>query len=101
MSMFGSSISKMVTYDVLQKQGRIPKVAQINASDIPHTISGNTVSSDFRPLQRQLGVTGDNPQPQAQPAPKKTARSTNRIAAKPRSPRMLLSNRSNAAQGLE
>jgi hypothetical protein len=96
--MFGSALSKMVTYDVLQKQGHIPKVAQIDASDIPHTISGNTVSSDFRPLQRQLGVTGDT---QPQPAPEKTARSTNRIAAKPRSPRMLLSDRSNAAQGLE
>jgi len=99
--MFGSAISKMVTYDVLQKQGHIPKVAQIDASDIPHTTSGNTVSSDFRPLQRQLGATGNSAEPQAQPAARKTARPTNKIAAKPRSPRMLLSNRSNAAQGIK
>ncbi len=99
--MFGPAISKMVTYDILEKQGHIPKVANIDASDIPHTISGNTVTSDFRPLQRRLGVTGDNAKSQPQRSSKKTSSPTNRIATKPRPLQMLLSDRPNAAQGLK
>ncbi len=57
-SMIGPAMSKMVTYDVLQRQGHLPKVSQIDADEIPHTVSGNRVSSDFRPLQRRLGVSG-------------------------------------------
>ncbi len=56
--MIGPAMGKMVTYDVLQRQGHLPKVSQIDADEIPHTVSGNRVSSDFRPLQRRLGVSG-------------------------------------------
>lgn len=58
MSMIGPAMGKMVTYDVLQKQGHLPKVSQIDADEIPHTVSGNRVNLDFRPLQRRLGVSG-------------------------------------------
>ena len=52
---------------------------------------------------RALAAFPDAAEPQQQATEQQatTKRSTNRIAAKPRSPRMLLSNRSNAAQGLK
>lgn len=99
MSEMGSSIARTFAFDAAQKRGLAPEDAQ--ESDYPFTSSGNTAIFAFGPMQRMLGVASNKIEPQAQPTPKKTARSTNRIAAKPRSPRMLLSNRSNAAQGLE